>query len=384
MEKEKILVVFGGKSAEHDISIITGIQVLNKVDREKFDVFPLYLSRKGEMFFGKQLENLETYINFNEKAFKKATFLLGNKFLYLSKGKAFKRAFEVGCVINCCHGLNGEDGTLQGLFELCGIPQTSPSVLSSAICMDKTIMKDVLRANRILTPNSVSFSMFDFYFNQEEIFEKIQNNLNFPNNPCFVKPANLGSSIGISKCKNFQELEEAVEVAGKFDERIIVEESIENAVEVNCAVLGDGEFQIASKIEYPISWGKFLSFDEKYLMRKNAENLSENQKKLNEEIEEKIKEIAKNAFKVFNCKGVVRIDFLVKENEIYLNELNTIPGSLAFYLFKEEGIDFKGLLNRLITIAIKNNEEKQGKTFAYSSNALANFGAGNKTNKYAK
>ena len=189
MEKEKILVVFGGKSAEHDISIITGIQALRNIDREKFEPFALYVSKQGEMFFGKKLENLESYINFSEKGLKKATFVSGNKALFLSKGKdkGFKKAFEVGCVLNCCHGLNGEDGTLQGLFELCGIPQTSPNVLSSAICMDKTIMKDVLRANSIKTPNSVSFSMFDFYFNQEGIFKEIENKLKFSQNPCFVK-----------------------------------------------------------------------------------------------------------------------------------------------------------------------------------------------------
>ena len=398
MEKEKVIVMFGGKSAEHDISIITGLQTLKNVDREKYDVFPVYLSREGEMFFGKKLENINTYFNFNSKNLKKVTFKTGSKNIFLGNGKTFKKWFEVGCVILCCHGLNGEDGTIQGLFELCEIPYTSPNVLSSSICMDKIIMKDVLRANLIKTPDSFSFKKTDFYFNEKEILNEIEKKLGLFENFCFVKPANLGSSIGISKCKTREELEEAINVAGNYDERIIVEKSIENATEVNCAVLGNADYQIASNLEYPTSWSSFLNFEEKYILRNKAGNIIEEnnkeeaepktkkQKKLSEKLESKVKEIAIKAFKIFNCSGVVRIDFLVdKENEIvYLNELNSIPGSLSFYLFKDQGFTFTKLINKLIDFSKKKMKDKLENKYSFSSNALVNFGAGNKMNKYTK
>ena len=158
MKKEKVLVVFGGKSAEHDISIITGLQVLKNINREKYEVFPLYVSREGEMFFGKKLENYETYVNFNKKAFKKVAFKLGEKNIYIQSAFALRKSFEVSCAVLCLHGLNGEDGTVQGIFELSAIPYTSASVMSSAICMDKIIMQDVLGANKIATPLYPSFS----------------------------------------------------------------------------------------------------------------------------------------------------------------------------------------------------------------------------------
>lgn len=386
MEKEKVLVVFGGKSAEHDISIITGLQTLKNIDREKYDVFPLYISRAGEMFFGRKLEEFESYINFNRKKFKKATFCPGSKFLYLQIGTMFVKKFEVSCAVVCCHGLNGEDGTLQGLFELCEIPQTSCNAMSSSICMDKIVMKDVLRANGIKTPKSVFINKTDFFLNEKSVLDKIEKELDLFENSCFVKPANLGSSIGISKCHSRDELAEAIDIAGGYDERIIVEQAVEGATEVNCAVLGNSDYQTISSLEYPKSWSSFLSFDEKYIARKEAsENKEIKTKKLSSKTEKQIQEISRKAFNVFDCSGVVRIDFLVgKDGDIYLNELNSIPGSLAFYLFKEQGIDFKKLISKLIDLAKRKQRDKLKNKFSYQSNALENFGRGNKGNKYSQ
>ena len=387
MKKEKVLVVFGGKSAEHDISIITGLQVLKNINREKYEVFPLYVSREGEMFFGKKLENYETYVNFNKKTFKKVAFKLGEKNIYIQSSFALRKSFEVSCAVLCLHGLNGEDGTVQGIFELSTIPYTSASVMSSAICMDKIIMKDVLVANKIETPLYHSFSKTDYYLETERILEETEKALSLYENSCFVKPANLGSSIGISKCETKQQLEEAIEIAASYDERIIVEKAIENVVEVNCAVLGNSDYQEVSSLEYPKSWSSFLSFNEKYIARNNAQaNSKKEPKKLSKAVEQQIQEIAKKAFKIFDCSGVVRIDFLVdkKQNKIYLNELNSIPGSLAFYLFKDQGYTFEKLITRLIELAKTKMETKLSNKYSYSSNALANFGKGSKMNKYTK
>ncbi len=387
MEKEKVLVVFGGKSAEHDISIITGLQVLKNINREKYDVFPLYVSRDGAMLFGKKLENYETYVNFNKKSFKQVAFKPGEKNIYIQSAFALRKSFEVSCAVLCLHGLNGEDGTVQGVFELSTIPYTSASVMSSAICMDKIIMKDVLVANKIETPLYHSFSKTDYYLETERILEETETALSLYENSCFVKPANLGSSIGISKCETKEQLEEAIEIAASYDERIIVEKAIENAVEVNCAVLGNSDYQEVSALEYPKSWSSFLSFDEKYIARNNAQTNSKKEpKKLSQSVEQQIQEISKKAFKVFDCSGVVRIDFLVdkKQNKIYLNELNSIPGSLAFYLFKDQGYTFEKLITRLIELAKTKMETKLSNKYSYSSNALANFGKGSKMNKYTK
>lgn len=383
MEKENVVLIFGGRSAEHDISIITGLQALKNVDETKYNFYPIYVSKSGEMLFGKKLFKIESYSNFSKKGLRRVSFRPADDRIYLSRGKGLYPSFKVSCAILCLHGLNGEDGTIQGLLELSKIPYTSSNVLSSAICMDKIIMKDVLRANNILTPKSCYIKSADYYLNEEEILSDVTKNLELFSNSCFVKPANLGSSIGISKCSNLNQLMEAVDVAFSYDQRIIIEQAVEDAVEVNCAVLGDADYQIVSDLEYPKSWSSFLSFDEKYISRKE-EKLGK--KKLSKKLEEEVKRISKETFKIFDCSGVVRIDFLVLPNEekIYLNELNSIPGSLAFYLFKNQNLDFKRLLNKLIEIGKRKFLEKNSNKYSFESRALANFGSGIKTNKYTK
>ena len=383
MKKENVLLAFGGRSVEHDISIITGIQALKNVDLNKYNFFPLYFARNGEIFFGKKLSKIETFSNFSKKGLKRASFVPGDNRIYLSFGKKFYPAFEISCAVLCLHGLNGEDGTVQGLFELSKIPYTSSNVLSSALCMDKIIMKDVLRANNILTPKSEFLTNTDYYLNEEILLSEIKEKLNLFENSCFVKPANLGSSIGISKCENLNQLTNAIDIAFSYDRRVIIEEAIENAVEVNCAVLGDSDHQIVSDLEYPKSWGSFLTFEEKYISRKE-EKLGK--KKISKTLEQQVQEISKKAFKIFDCSGVVRIDFLVDvaQEKIYLNELNSIPGSLAFYLFKSQNINQKRLINKMIEIGKRKFLEKNSNKFSYTSSALANFKGGNKTNKYTK
>ncbi|MDD4110936.1 MAG: D-alanine--D-alanine ligase [Clostridia bacterium] len=388
--KENVVVVFGGKSTEHDISIITGLQAFANVDREKYNVFPIYIYRNGEMFMGDKLGKVETFANFNlnDKEIKKVMFKVGSNFLFISKNskkEKFKPYIKVDCAVLCCHGMNGEDGTLQGVLELANIPYTSSGVTSSAISMDKIIMKDIFIANEIQTVKYYFFNRSDFLLKFNEVIEKIEDKLAYP---IFIKPANLGSSIGISKCKNKEELEQAIDIAINYDSRILAEEGIENNVEVNCAVFGNTEYQTASKIEYPKSWSEFLSFNEKYTQRNKEESkknnkIKEESQKLSKEIEEKIQKIAEKTFRVFNCSGVVRIDFLVdkKTNQIYLNELNSIPGSLAYYLFKEQGYSFKDFLNRLIDIAKKEKAKKNCNKFSYESQALVDFGNSNKMNK---
>ena len=383
MKKENILIFFGGKSAEHDISIITGLQVLKNIDKTKYNAFPIYIYRNGKMFFGKKLNDFNTYINFNEKNLKRVAFKTASGQILIS-GCNFYKKLKIDCAIICCHGLNGEDGSLQGLLELSDIPYTSSDILSCSICMDKIIMKDILKANNIKTPDYAYFNKSDYYLNEKNILKNLKDKLNLFNNSCFVKPSNLGSSIGIAKCNNIEELKDAIEIASGYDDRIIVEKSVEDAIEVNCAIVGNYDYQTVSDLEYPQSWSSFLNFDEKYI--KGNRIKVKNKKKLSKELEQKIKDIAVNAYKIFNCSGVVRIDFLVDKvhDEVYLNELNSIPGSLAFHLFKKNKIEFDQLINKLIDFAKRKRSDKNNNKFSYESQALLNFCNNKNMNKYTK
>lgn len=399
MKKENIAVIFGGKSTEHDISIITGLQTLSNVDRTKYSVIPIYISKSGDFYTGSVLEKISTYSESLEenKEVQKAFIFPRENALFTAKNTKnksrlkIKKICDISCAIVCCHGINGEDGTLQGLLELSNIPYTSSGVLASAISMDKIVMKDVFVANQIKTSEYTYFNRGDYILDKDAVLDNIERLLSYP---IFIKPSNLGSSIGISKCMCIEDLKRGIDIAINYDSRILAERGIEENIEVNCAVLGNVDYQVASRVEYPESWGDFLSFDEKYIQRNKDSKLeAETQKdriksekpreKLSAVLEDEVKEIAKKAFKVFNCSGIVRVDSLVckQSNEIYLNEINTIPGSLAFYLFKDIGYDFKGLLNRLIDIAKKEKNRKEKNKLSYESFALMNFKEGQKLNK---
>lgn len=409
--KENVLVIFGGKSAEHDISIITGLQAISNIDREKYNVIPMYISRENKMYVGEKLCYLSTFMPFEpSKGVFAAGLTSGSDCLYLSKSakkiyfkgeksgnlevqntgkikpkeekiiKKLKKSVKIDCAVLCCHGRSGEDGNLQGLLSMSGIPFTSCGCASSAICMDKIFMKDIIKASNFATAEYTSFEKIDYILEPDVTMKKLEKEIGYP---MFIKPANLGSSIGISKCNNREELEVGIEVAIKYDRRILVEKSVENNIEVNCAVLGNSAYAVASEIEFPKHEKNFLTFDEKYLQRKQAaENVYETDNKISKKQQQKVKDLAISLFKKFDCKGVVRIDFLINKdtNELLVNELNTIPGSMAFYLFKDK-FDFKKLLNRLIENAKKLKLEEDKDEFQFMSSALNNFNQGIKLNK---
>ena len=407
--KENILVIFGGKSAEHDISIITGLQTISNVDRDKFNVIPLYISKNNNFYIGEKLCYLSTFMPFNSKT--KGVFgaalIPGSQFLFghsknniyfngetgkqiLSSNKEefdaptkrkLKKIVKIDCAIVCCHGKSGEDGCLQGLLELCGIPYSSSNVCSSSICMDKIFMKKLFAMGGFNTADFVSFNKIEYILNQQEVLGKIEN-LKYP---VFVKPANLGSSIGISKCCSKEELEEAIEIATNFDSRILVEKSIENNIEINQAVFGDSSKILTSQIEIPMHKNSFLTFDEKYIQRQDSATEKQKQNvSIDDEIKNEIEAVSTRLFKQLNCKGVVRIDYLYDKNQkqLYVNEINSIPGSLAFYLFKDK-FDYKTLLTQLISIAKKEFLEEQKLNLNFKSSALSHFNSGIKSNKYS-
>lgn len=361
----KIAIIFGGKSSEHDISVITALQAINVIDKNKYSLFPVYITKDGVWLSGQKLLDKDTYLNFDEREFKPVRINFGkSEFIF---GKTLPKKIKIDCALLCLHGLNGEDGSVQGALELAGIPYTSSSVLGSSICMDKIIMKDLFKANGFNIVDYVWFTRDEFENNEEEVLDKITSKIDYP---YIVKPANLGSSIGISKCDCEDDLLYAIEVACKYDSRIIVEKAVENLREINCACIGNECEVRTSKLEEPVSWNKFLSFKDKYLSFSKTSSRSE--PALEDKLKEKVEDISKKAFKALCQSGVVRIDYLLDEvtQELYINEINTIPGSLANYLFPEH---FGKLIDELISLAIKREEDKKKNKFSYKSTALFEF-----------
>lgn len=361
----KIAIIFGGKSSEHDISVITALQAINVIDKNKYSLFPVYITKDGVWLSGQKLLDKDTYLNFDEREFKPVGINFGKGEFIL--GKTFPKKIKIDCALLCLHGLNGEDGSVQGALELAGIPYTSSSVLGSSICMDKIIMKDLFKANGFNIVDYVWFTRDEFENNEEEVLDKITSKIDYP---YIVKPANLGSSIGISKCDCEDDLLYAIEVACKYDSRIIVEKAVENLREINCACIGNECEVRTSKLEEPVSWNKFLSFKDKYLSFSKTSSRSE--PALEDKLKEKVEDISKKAFKALCQSGVVRIDYLLDNvtKELYINEINTIPGSLANYLFPEH---FGKLIDELISLAIKREEDKKKNKFSYKSTALFEF-----------
>ncbi len=356
--KNEILVLFGGQSVEHDISIITAMQTIKNLPTG-FNYLLCYIDRSGGWWIADNLKDISIYHNFEKLAKNRheVTFLLGQNVLLEKKGHKFVEKCRVLTVLNCCHGAFGEDGAVQGVSKCCGVGESSPGLTSSAICMDKAFFKYVLQANKIQTP---SFCVIK----PDEDFEKETKKMGFP---LVVKPANLGSSIGISICKNPSQLQKAVQLAFKFDNKVVIEKVVQNLREFNCACLFYKGRMFVSSVNEVNNRGEIYSFDDKYTSR--SLSFCEPEKQL----QNKIISLTEKIYSLFDCKGIVRVDFLYdeKEKQLYVNEANTIPGSLAFYLFKE--VPFKELLNCLIEESVRIKEDEKKFIRNFESDALSIF-----------
>lgn len=367
--KKNILVLYGGKSVEHEISIITGLQLLENIDKNKYKIIPVYISRDGQWFKLKNYSQINTYKNIEKENKKLVSLITNSMHLYEKTIFGYRKREKIDCVYLCTHGTNCEDGSLQGLIKSTGIAFTGSSVLSSAIGMDKIIMKDIFRANNI---PCVKYK----YFSKNEAIDYEKINLVYP---LIVKPANLGSSIGINKCKNISELKSAIEIAFQYDDRVIVEEAVVNIREINCSVIGNEKIEL-SKLEEPLNWSEFLTFEEKYINnRKKSRNFKV---KIKKSLKREIYSLAEKVYKVFCCSGVVRIDFILDElsSKVYVNEINTIPGSLAFYLWEDKR-KFSEHIDYTIDLALQEKNKADGLIYDYSSTALDCICKGRKLNK---
>lgn len=368
--KNNIVVLFGSKSCEHDISVITAVQLMNNISTEKYNILPVYVTKQGEMLFNNKFRKLEAYKN---NIPKKQSVLFKNGWLYIKTlfgtYRKFKKVFSA---VLCFHGKNGEDGTIQGLLETENIPYTSSGVLSSAVTLNKKYSKHILKNNNFNITNFVCFSKHEKFENLKEKMQ--QNNLTFP---VVVKPNCLGSSIGISKAENEEELYSALQVALSFDNEVVVEECVEYLKEFNCACFKYKDKYIVSEVEQPINKNEILTFVDKYLSNKKG---TKGMKSLNricpaqigKKLKEQITDLTKQVYETFCCEGVVRVDFMFnsKTKQLYVNELNSIPGSMAFYLFEKVGINYKQLTDMLISQSIIKYENKEKENTVFESSVL--------------
>lgn len=382
-----VAVFFGGKTVEHDVSIVTAQQLIQNMDKTKYKPVPVYITRDGDWFSGQELAKIEAFKKFDKNAKGvKRVYLPANtraKQLYLFKPEKqgmFKKENNVYAPIDCAiiamHGLNGEDGTLQGLLELADIPYTSSGVLGSASGMDKILMKAVFLGAGFSTLPYTYFDRDAFNKDEESVLNKCEKELKYP---MFVKPSNLGSSIGITKAHNREELKDAILVAKEYDRRILVEQGIDSPKEINCSALGFGDNVSASVCEMPYNSDEFLTFSDKYLNgNKNQAGMEALSRRIpapiTDELTKKIQDMAVQAFKLMDCKGVVRIDYMLdKDDNLYINEINTIPGSFAFYLWEPLGKSYTSLIDELIDIAFCANNDKKQNNFAFDSEIISGF-----------
>ena len=379
--KVKVGVIFGGETVEHEISIITAVQAMKYIDPEKYEVVPIYISKDRIWYTGKMLMDIEVYKDFEhlKRYAKKVAFYKKNGTFVLQTVGMFKRVVEeLDIMFPIMHGNNTEDGSIQGYLETVGIPYVGSKVLASAIGQDKVIMKQVMSSINLPIVPYTWFYDINYYDENEKILNEIKE-LGYP---VIVKPATLGSSVGITVVKEESKIDQAIREAIKYDVKIIVEKVIENLVEVNCSVLGNYKYQEASVIEEVISTEEFLTYTDKYIGKSKGDTtkgmVATNRvipARIDNKLYKEIQELAKETFKVMNLSGVARIDFLIdnKKKKAYVNEPNTIPGSLSFYLWEKTNKPYKKLLDEMLSIAIKDFKTKSKKIYSFDTNILSNF-----------
>lgn len=391
--KIKVGVIFGGESVEHEVSVISAVQAMNKINLDKYEVIPIYITKDGVWCTGEILKDIDSYRDMDLlKKYTKNVVLIGENGTFqlkLKNGLFNKVVCDIDIIFPIVHGTNVEDGGLQGYLQTVGVPYVGSNYYASVVGQDKAYMKDIFKGADLQITKYIWFYDSDYREDQEGIIKKVSK-LKYP---VIVKPATTGSSVGIKTASNDKELIEAIDDATSYDNKIIVEEMVSNLKEVNISVLGNYENMRLSEIEEVISADKFLTYEEKYvgngkvkgkggfkLPKKGtgSKGMLSASRKIPAEIDKKereeVEQMALKAFKVLGSSGVCRIDFLIdeKSKKVYINEINSIPGSLAFYLWEPKGMSYTELLDEMITIGIKDYKRRSSKTHSFDSNILAN------------
>lgn len=356
------VVIFGGESCEHDISIVTGLQVFVKLDKSIYNAIPIYIDKKGVWWTGENLKDVDNFPD-NLGKLKRVSFIGGDNCLYVKKGKKYLPLLEIDFAFICMHGVNGEDGSVSAILKLCKIAYSSSAIMASSLCLDKSIFKLVcMGLNIINVVKGYSIMKEDLESNYDKIIS-LAEGLNFP---VIIKPSKQGSSVGITICSDKNNFKKCLEESFKYDDCVVIEKYIDIDKEINIALYSDRGEIVFSQTEEPVYYDEILSFEDKYLKNINGfEGISRiTPANISSELEDKIKEIAKTLYIKLKMFGVVRFDFILsKDGILYVNEVNTIPGSMANYLFND--ITFGKLLDNLrINSIIRYNKEK---------NILSNF-----------
>lgn len=405
----KVAVIYGSRTCEHDVSIVSALQAMDNLDKNEYEIVPVYIARDGQWYTGRLLRNITFYSAFKPELVTHVAPVMSEdgkltlmpvtsiaphgfkgmvKVLMSNMNLGEDTVEKCDVVLPVMHGMNGEDGTLQGLLELFNVPYTSTGVLGSALGMDKIAMKQFFRGCGLPVVDGMWFARSEWNKNHDEVLNRIESSCPYP---VYVKPANLGSSIGISRATDRQSLIKAIETAVEYDRRILVERGIEKPVEINCSALRiKGEVR-ASLCEMPASWEEFLTFDDKYLRGSKSgkgqgmESLARKvPAPISDELTQRIQQMTTQVYNAMDCKGVVRIDYMLDGDELYINEINIIPGSLAFYLWEPLGISFKEMLDCMIEDAFTAYAEKNRSVFSYDSSILRSVQGGLKGAKGGK
>ena len=390
--KTKVAMMFGGKTVEHEVSVISGIQALKSMDTDKYEVIPVYMTKENEMYTGVDIGKIESYKDIPGLLKRSQRVIMVNDggrvqlVPYPAKMFGGQKPAAIDIAFPVVHGTNVEDGALQGYLKTVGVPFVGPDVTSSAISMDKFITKAVLKEAGVPVLDAAVYTMAD-YEDPEKIADDIEKTFGYP---VIIKPVNLGSSVGIGVAKNRDELIDAIDDAFRYAARVMAEHAISKLREINCSVLGDENEAAASECEEPLTSGEILSYEDKYVNSGGKKggakggsgskgagmaNLSRKiPADLSPERREEIRELAVKSFKALGCCGVSRIDFMIDEEEdkLYFNEINPIPGSLSFYLWEPVGVPYKELLDRMIQLALKRERIEDSLTFTFDTNILAN------------
>jgi D-alanine-D-alanine ligase len=393
MSNPTVAVLFGGRSVEHEVSVISGHQVMDALDQAGFPILPIYVTKQGDWYAGEGLHNLDLY--------REQTFHAGGlKNVYrvsLSPDRSVRQLVVhpgagggllgkspklwADVFFPVLHGTHGEDGTMQGLFELADVPYVGSGVLASAVGMDKVRQKRVLEQAGIPTLECVEVSRAEWAADPDAFVARAEAKFHYP---VMVKPVCLGSSVGVSRCADRPALTDAIDLALELDGRALVEEALTDFIEINCSVMGPPER--ASACEQPVGYEAVLSFDDKY--KHGGKKLGRGQTPtpsagmaglrrqvpalIGEALTTEVQELAVKAFRAIDASGVVRVDFLYDQahKRLFLNEINTTPGSLSYYLWEEEGLRFDQLVTALVRIALDRHERKRATLYSFSANLL--------------
>ena len=394
--KTTIGVFFGGRSVEHEISVISALQAIAALDPARYETVPIYITKQGRWLTGGVLLDTAAYRDMAAlerratEIYMKPAF--GSRALLRRGGLKERTVATLDIALPVLHGTNGEDGTFQGFLELTGIPYVGCGVLSSALGMDKIAAKMVLRSCGLPVVDWVWFTDREWSARRDELTSRIEREIGYP---AIVKPANLGSSVGISRARNREELARAVGEAAGYSSRLMVERMIEPLREINCAVLGSVDDHITSVCEEPMHSDEILSYADKYMSGggskggvKSAQGAKSGSAKgavsggmsstkrripadLPEDVSAEIRRLASETFRVLGCDGVARVDCILDGDTVYINEINAIPGSLSFYLWEATGVPFSGLVDRLVAGALRRERDKGHKTVSYPANIFS-------------